>query len=170
VNNLYLFIKKIYKIFHKINELELTINKQAIYLFLFFFKKHTLTQCSTCIDILITDIPSKFYRFTCIYYITSPVYNKRYKIKTQINEIFPLSSVISIYPSCTWCEREIWDLFGIFFIYHKQLRRILTDYGFISHPLRKDFPLSGFYEINFKDTAKQITKSSVRLNQAMKYY
>ncbi|NJI21406.1 NADH-quinone oxidoreductase subunit C, partial [Aeromonas veronii] len=90
------------------------------------------------------DYINKEKRFEIIYNLLSIRFNSRLKVKITINELQPIDSIISIYKAANWCEREVWDMFGIFFSNHPDLRRILTDYGFEGHPLRKDFPLSGF--------------------------
>lgn len=123
-----------------------------------------------CIDLVVIDTPSKYFRFTVIYLFLSTIYNYRIKLFLQTNEIFPLESLMNLYPNTNWMEREVWDLFGIFFIYNKDLRRILTDYGFLGAPLRKDFPLTGFSEISFDDVSKHVYYNKVELTQVYRNF
>ncbi len=139
---------------------------------LFFLKNHTATQCNQCIDIVGVDTLSnttKFfntkYRFVVNYLLRSTLFETHWVIQTQLKISQYLPSITSIYGSARWLEREVWDLFGIYFQNHSDLRRILTDYGFKSHPLRKDFPLTGFEEIYYNDSSKQILYVPVILMQ-----
>jgi NADH:ubiquinone oxidoreductase subunit C len=118
-----------------------------------------------CIDIIAIDTVTKTFRFFIYYIFLSIIYNFRIYILIQTNEVFPIESLINIFPNCNWMEREIWDLYGIFFLYHTDLRRILTDYGFFGVPFRKDFPLSGFFELNYDDKYKTIQYTQIELGQ-----
>ena len=111
-----------------------------------FLRDNHNCQFSQLIDITALDIPTKVYRFEVVYILLSLHFNSRIRIRTYTNELTALDSATIIYNSANWAEREIWDMFGIFFNDHPDLRRILTDYGFEGHPFRKDFPLSGFVE------------------------
>lgn len=133
-------------------------------------KYNQLYLLNLCIDVLALDIPGKYFRFSLIYNFLSILYNFRLRIILQTNEIFPVESLTNLFPNATWIEREIWDLLGIFFIYNKDLRRILTDYGFLGAPLRRDFPLSGFTEIAFDDVSKHVYYSRVELTQAYRTF
>jgi NADH:ubiquinone oxidoreductase subunit C len=97
-------------------------------------------------------------------------YNARIRIKTCIDEITPITSVTELYSSAGWWEREVWDMFGIFFSNHPDLRRILTDYGFQGHPLRKDFPLTGFVEVRYDDSEKRVINEPVEITQEFRYF
>lgn len=130
-----------------------------------FLKLHSSCLVDTAIDCVAIDSLNSKYRFTITYMLHSSLGNIAYNIITKTNDIFPLISLQSIYPAFNWAEREIWDLSGIIFIKHPDLRRILTDYGFIGHPLRKDFPLSGFREIHYEDSTKHIEYTDVELPQ-----
>ena len=129
------------------NELCINISINKLIPILFFLKNHTNSQFKILSEICAVDYINKKKRFEIIYNLLSIRFNSRLKIKVSLNELQPINSIIEIYKSANWSEREIWDMFGIFFSNHPDLRRILTDYGFEGHPLRKDFPLSGFLEI-----------------------
>ena len=117
------------------------------------------------IDICAVDYPNKEDRFEIVYHLLSLGLNQRIRIKVLVKdgEIFP--SIVSCYSAANWFEREIWDLFGIVFSGHPDLRRILTDYGFEGYPLRKDFPLTGFVEVSYDDKEKRVINQSVDLTQ-----
>jgi NADH:ubiquinone oxidoreductase subunit C len=140
------------------------VNKN-IYPILFCLNKHTLWQFKNLVDIICYDVPKKFYRFSLIYNLISFHYNLRIRVMTKINELSNLFSVIGIYKSANWSEREIFDFFGIFFLGNKDLRRILTDYGFKGYPLRKDFPTTGFIDVYYDDSQKRICYRNLELNQ-----
>jgi NADH:ubiquinone oxidoreductase subunit C len=97
-------------------------------------------------------------------------HNSRIRIKTLVDELTPIDSLVNVYSSSNWFERETWDMFGIFFIEHPDLRRILTDYGFEGHPLRKDFPLSGFVEVRYDDTEKRVITEPLEITQEFRYF
>lgn len=122
-------------------------------------------QFISCMDIIAYDQPGKVYRFTIIYYLLSLTYNSRLQLITQTNELKGLDSVIMLYSSANWSEREVYDMFGIMFLYHPDLRRILTDYGFSGFPLRKDFPLTGYQELVYSDYSKTTEYRNVELTQ-----
>jgi NADH:ubiquinone oxidoreductase subunit C len=136
----------------------------------YFIKINSLILVNTSIDIIVYDNPGKIYRFTIIYSFLSTFYNVRFYLVSQLNELMPVYSLSSLFPSLIWSERESWDIFGIFFINNIDLRRLLTDYGFKGHPLRKDFPLTGFYEIVYNDTLHRIIHSRVELTQEFRVF
>lgn len=152
------------------DELILKISFKKIERLLFFLKNHSHCQYKMLIDICSIDYFEKKYRFEIIYSLISIFYNKRISITTSIDEIIPINSIVSLFKSANWAERENWDLFGIFFCKHPDLRRILTDYGFRGHPLRKDFPLTGFFEINYDYTEKRVIYNKVSLMQQNKIF
>ena len=94
----------------------------------------------------------------------------RIRVKTRIDEFTPISSVTSVYSCAAWWEREVWDMFGVFFSLHPDLRRILTDYGFQGHPLRKDFPLIGFVEVRYDDSEKRVISEPVEMSQQLRFF
>jgi NADH-quinone oxidoreductase subunit C len=117
------------------------------------------------IDITAVDYPAREKRFDVVYHLLSPRHNKRIRIKAAVAEDETVPSAIPAFPASDWFEREIWDMFGIPFSGHPDLRRILTDYGFEGHPLRKDFPMTGFVEVRYDDALKRVVNEPVRLTQ-----
>lgn len=133
-------------------------------------KKHTSYQYKVLSCISGIDLLNKNYRFCVCYDLLSLIYNSRIRVKTFINEINTITSSSSVYVNANWWEREIWDLFGIYFDKHKDLRRILTDYGFEGHPLRKDFPLFGYVELRYSENKKQIICEHAQLTQEFRLF
>mgnify|MGYP001949589023 CR=1 FL=1 len=146
-------------------ELIFKTNSNKILNFLTFLKNHTNSQYKVLSDICAVDFPQKENRFEVVYNLLSIAYNSRITIIVPTNESTPISSCVSIYSAAGWFEREVWDMFGIFFINHNDFRKILTDYGFRGHPLRKDFPLTGFTEVRYYDIEKRIILEEVSLAQ-----
>lgn len=146
-------------------EISFFISNICILNILLFLKLHTICQYKILNCISCVDYPQKRYRFEIIYELLSIRFNNRIKIKTQLNQLQFLPSCENIYSSSNWHECEIFDMFGIFFINHNDLQRILTDYGFEGFPLRKDFPLSGFVEIKYNERQKKITSDYIELLQ-----
>ena len=142
----------------------------ALLPFLTFLKNHTNTQFKMLIDITAVDYPSRSSRFEVVYQLLSIHYNARIRVKTNVDELTPMESVSSLFPSANWFERETWDMFGICFLNHPDLRRILTDYGFEGHPLRKDFPVSGYVEFRYDDSKKRVISEPVELAQEFRYF
>lgn len=129
-------------------------------------KLHSLTRINNAIDITVIDNINFELRFSVSYHLQSITTNTRCTVTTRTSESRPLLSIQSLYPAFNWTERETWDMYGIFFAKHPDLRRILTDYGFIGFPLRKDFPLSGFREVQFEDSIKHVEYSNTELTQS----
>ena len=127
-----------------------------------FIKLHTNTQFKSLIDITAVDFPDREKRFEVVYMLLSVRFNARIKIKVCVDELTSLPSVVDLYPSAGWAERETWDMFGIFFKGNPDLRRILTDYGFEGYPLRKDFPLSGYVEVRYDSAKKRVVCEPLR--------
>lgn len=121
-------------------------------------------------DVTAVDYPSRPQRFEVVYHLLSVKHNARLCVKTCVDEVHPVPSSVSVYPSAGWSEREVWDLFGVHFAGHPDLRRILTDYGFQGHPLRKDFPLSGYMEVRYDETQKRVLYEPVELSQEFRYF
>ncbi|MBA4249434.1 MAG: NADH-quinone oxidoreductase subunit C [Candidatus Puniceispirillum sp.] len=117
------------------------------------------------VDITAVDYPFKTQRFEVVYHLLSLTHNLRLRIKVSLPENSSITSIEKIFPSANWFEREIWDMFGIVFENHSDLRRILTDYDFSGFPLRKDFPLSGYTQTTFNNDSNSIIKESVKLQQ-----
>ena len=121
-----------------------------------------LTQLS---DITAADYPERPERFDVVYQLLSVTYNQRVRVIIAVNESDLVPSVVDIFASANWADREVWDMFGLFFAGHPDLRRLLTDYGFEGHPLRKDFPLTGYVEVRYDDTERRVIYEPVKLTQ-----
>lgn len=119
-------------------------------------KKHTNTQYTCLSSVSGVDYPERSRRFEVSYDLLSIKFNSRIRVKTFVDELTPLESCVSVFPGATWWEREVWDMFGVFFDKNSEIKRILTDYGFEGHPLRKDFPLSGYVESRYDDSTKRV--------------
>jgi NADH dehydrogenase (ubiquinone) Fe-S protein 3 len=127
-----------------------------------YLHSHTQGQYKILSCISGVDYPQRNNRFEVVYDILSIKYNNRFRLKTSIHSTSSLDSIMGIYLAANWWEREIWDLFGILFKNHKDLRRILTDYGFQGHPLRKDFPLTGYVEVRYDDSLKRVVSEPLQ--------
>jgi NADH dehydrogenase (ubiquinone) Fe-S protein 3 len=152
------------------NEITLEIPSQYIFPFFLFLKDHTCSQFKVLIDITAVDYPSRKQRFEIVYHLLSIQHNSRIRVKTFVDEFTPVDSLVKIYSAANWFERETWDMFGIFFSEHPDLRRILTDYGFEGHPLRKDFPLTGFVEVRYDDSEKRVIQERLEMSQEFRYF
>lgn len=152
------------------DELTITIMEKNLILTLNGLKKHANTQFKILSCISGVDYLNTKYRFNVVYDLLSLTYNARLRIKVCSNEFTNVSSVVSIYLNANWWEREIWDMYGIFFYNHPDLRRILTDYGFEGFPLRKDYPLSGYTEVRYDYKKKRVVVEPVELAQELRYY
>jgi len=146
-------------------ELILYTNNSSLVLLFTFLKKHSFCKFKSLTDLSVVDFPGKANRFQLNYFLLSFAYNMRIRIIVETTEMTPVVSITPLFSAANWYEREVWDMFGIFFENHPDLRRILTDYGFKGHPLRKDFPLSGYIEIFYDDTKKAIVYVPVSLAQ-----
>lgn len=122
------------------------------------------------IDACGVDYPARVKRFDVVYHLMSPEQNRRIRVKLATAEEEPVPSVTSVYPGADWAEREAWDMYGILFTGHPDLRRILTDYGFEGHPLRKDFPTTGFVEVRYDDSLKRVVYEPVELRQEFRSF
>jgi NADH-quinone oxidoreductase subunit C len=122
------------------------------------------------VDITAVDWPSREKRFDVVYHFLSPTQNARVRVKAETDEATPVPSIIEVFPGANWCERETYDLYGVLFSGHPDMRRILTDYGFQGHPLRKDFPLTGFVEVRWDDEQKRVVYDKVRLAQEFRNF
>ncbi len=121
-------------------------------------------------DIAGVDYPSRSERFDVVYHLLSPYKNHRIRVKVSTDEVTPVPSITGVFTGADWFEREAWDLYGILFTGHHDMRRILTDYGFDGHPLRKDFPLTGFVEVRYDEEQKRVVYEPVRLNQEFRNF
>lgn len=158
-----------YSVFHK-HETIIYVYPEYIFPFLTFLRDHMNTQYKTMMDVTAVDYPNRNLRFEVVYNLLSVEYNSRIRIKTCVDEITPVKSCTPLFSSAGWWEREVWDMFGIFFTGHPDLRRILTDYGFQGHPLRKDYPLTGYTEVRYDDSEKRVITESLELTQEFRYF
>ena len=122
------------------------------------------------IDLTAIDWPGRERRFDVVCHLLSPRHNRRIRIKIETDESTPVPSLVEVYPGANWFEREAYDLYGILFTGHPDMRRLLTDYGFEGHPLRKDFPLTGFVEVRYDDEQKRVVYDKVRLAQEFRSF
>ena len=121
-------------------------------------------------DVTAVDYPGRENRFDVVYHFLSPVLNERIRLRGQASETTQVPSIIDVFPGADWFERECYDLYGVIFTGHPDMRRLLTDYGFDGHPLRKDFPLTGFVEVRYDDQEKRVVYEPVRLNQEFRKF
>jgi len=131
---------------------------------------NTAAEFTQVSDITAVDFPTRDQRFEVVYNLLSVRHNSRIRVKTYADEASPVPSITSLYDGANWYEREVYDLFGVFFIGHPDLRRIMTDYGFDGHPLRKDFPLTGYTEIRYDEEKKRIVVEPLELTQAFRNF
>lgn len=122
------------------------------------------------VDITAVDYPAHEKRFDVVYHLLSPKHNQRIRVKAAVAEDEPIASIIDVFPAANWFEREAYDMFGVIFSGHPDLRRILTDYGFDGHPLRKDFPMTGFVEVRYDDEQKRVVNEPVKLTQEFRQF
>ena len=154
----------------KHEELALTVHPDKVVPMLTYLRDHSNTQYKLVMDICGVDYPSREARFEVVYNLLSVQYNSRLRIKTNVDELTPVSSICSLFEAANWWEREVWDMYGVYFDGHPDLRRILTDYGFEGHPLRKDFPLTGYTEVRYDDTEKRVIYEKLELAQEFRYF
>jgi NADH-quinone oxidoreductase subunit C len=122
------------------------------------------------IDVTAVDYPGREKRFDVVYHLLSPTLNERIRLRAEASETTQVPSIIEVFPGADWFERECYDLYGVIFTGHPDMRRLLTDYGFDGHPLRKDFPLTGFVEVRYDDQEKRVVYEPVRLNQEFRKF
>ena len=151
------------KILH--NQLYIEINKEDLIDVILFLKTNNNTKFRQLIDITAVDYPEEAQRFKMIYLLLSHEFNQRNILSYFINENEVINSLTPIFPAANWMEREVFDMYGINFKDHPDLRRILTDYGFEGHPLRKDFPLTGHSEVRYSEDQKKVISEPVKLEQ-----
>jgi NADH/F420H2 dehydrogenase subunit C len=148
----------------------INIDKEYLLPLLTFLKLNSSFQMKELLDVCGTDYPEREDRFEILYALLSVRYAKRLFLKLRTSEANAVSSAVSIYNSAGWLEREVWDMYGVFFGQHPDLRRILTDYGFEGFPLRKDFPLSGYTEVRYDDSQKKIVVEPLEMQQEFRYF
>ena len=152
------------------SEILLSINKDYLINVLFILKNHSLFQYNQLIDLTAVDSPNDLVRFRVSYNLLSLTFQNRLRVDCKVSELDIISSSINIFSAANWLEREVWDMYGIFFSNHPDLRRILTDYGFEGFPLRKDFPLSGFLELRYDGEQKCVVYESLELSQDFRFF
>eukprot|EP00455_Lapot_gusevi_P031348 TRINITY_DN3393_c0_g2_i4.p2 TRINITY_DN3393_c0_g2~~TRINITY_DN3393_c0_g2_i4.p2 ORF type:complete len:288 (+),score=123.16 TRINITY_DN3393_c0_g2_i4:67-930(+) len=137
---------------------------------LLYLRNHSHTQFKQLVELTCVDWPSRRERFDVVYCLLSLQYATRVIVKIAVDEVTPVNSAVNVYPNACWYEREAYDMFGVYFKGNNDLRRILTDYGFEGHPLRKDFPLSGYTEVRYDDTEKRIVYEPIELTQEFRHF
>lgn len=152
------------------DELEILVAPEGLNPVLQFLFNHQLACFTICSAATAIDVPSRVFRFEVVYCILSMRFMSRARVKTYTDELTPLHSAFNLYKVCRPFEREIYDFFGIVFSHHPDLRRILTDYGFTGHPLRKDFPLVGYTEVRYDDELKKLVYEPVEFAQEMRSF
>ncbi|NWG45794.1 MAG: NADH-quinone oxidoreductase subunit C [Alphaproteobacteria bacterium] len=149
----------------RLGELTLKARREHIVPLMKALREDPTCRFTTLVDICGVDYPSRTERFEVVYHLLSMHQNQRIRVKLSTDEETPVPSITGIFPAADWFEREAFDLYGIYFSGHPDLRRLLTDYGFSGHPLRKDFPLTGFVELRYDESQKRVVYEPVRLQQ-----
>ncbi len=151
-------------------ELMARVRREGIVRVLAFLRDDATCRFSVLVDICGVDYPDREERFEVVYNLLSLRHNRRIRLKVATDDEKPVPSATRIYSAAGWFEREVWDLYGIYFADHPDLRRILTDYGFEGHPLRKDFPLTGYVELRYDEDQKRVVYEPVRLKQEFRSF
>jgi NADH-quinone oxidoreductase subunit C len=151
-------------------ELTITTTVRDLIRVMTFLRDDERCQFVSFIDVTAVDWPNRERRFDVVYHLLSPRQNTRIRVKVETDETTPVPSIISVFPGTDWFERETYDLYGVLFTGHPDMRRLLTDYGFEGHPLRKDFPLTGFVEVRYDDDEKRVVYEPVRLAQEFRNF
>lgn len=164
------FPKGIQNIVVKNDRVTVYLEKEHLELFLRSVKTHSALRFAQLLDIWGVDYPARDKRFEVNYMLLSIKLNTRLIVKVSLNEDESVNSVTEIFSSAGWLEREVWDMYGVYFANNKDLRRILTDYGFEGYPLRKDFPLSGFVEVRYDDGEKRVLHEPIEMPQEFRLF
>lgn len=135
-----------------------------------YVRDHSHLQYKVLMDVTAVDYPARCPRFDVVYHLLSVTWHTRLRVKVHVDELTPVPSSVALYPAAGWWEREVWDMFGIFFTDHPDLRRILTDYGFQGHPLRKDFPLTGYVEVRYDAAEKRVVTDVLETTQEFRHF
>ena len=146
-------------------ELNVEVSLSSIVSFVEFLKNDQTCRFSTLVDITAIDYPEREARFDLVYHFLSMYQNQHIRIRAAVREDEKAASIVEVYPAANWFEREVFDMYGILFTGHPDLRRLLTDYGFRGHPLRKDFPTTGYVEVRYDEAAKRVVYEPVKLTQ-----
>ena len=152
------------------DELTICVAPSNLHNFVSFLKTDANCQFSSLVDITAVDYPERSDRFDIVYHFLSMYQNKRIRLRVAMREDEMLSSICDIHPSANWFEREVFDMFGVLFTGHPDLRRLLTDYGFRGHPLRKDFPTTGYTEVRYDEAQKRVVYEPVSLVQEYRQF
>lgn len=152
------------------NEFFVVVSNVHLFFIIKFLKTHIGLSFSSLSCISGIDLLQSVLRFSVVYDFLSLIYNTRIRVKVFISEMDIVSSVVDLFINASWWEREVWDLYGIYFERHPDLRRILTDYGFEGYPMRKDFPLSGFVEVRYDDSKKRVVLEPIELAQEFRSF
>jgi NADH-quinone oxidoreductase subunit C len=152
------------------HELTVTALARDIVAVMRFLRDDARCRFWSIIDVTAVDWPGRERRFDVVYHLLSPKQNLRVRVKVETDEAIPVPSIIEVFPGADWFERETYDLYGVLFTGHPDMRRLLTDYGFEGHPLRKDFPLTGFVEVRYDDELKRVVYEPVRLTQEFRNF
>lgn len=160
----------LYSVFKSDNEISVFVSQSFLVFVFIFLKMHINYQYSMLACISGVDLLNKAYRYCVVYELLSVTFNARLRIKVLVSPSMSIYSVMPIFKNANWWEREIWDLFGIYFSHHIGLRRILTDYGFEGNPLKKDFPLSGFTELRYNESKKKVVIEPISLAQEYRVF
>ncbi|MGB0671107.1 MAG: NADH-quinone oxidoreductase subunit C [Rhodospirillales bacterium] len=153
-----------------LDELMVTIRRDQVVKVMTFLRDEPNCQFKQMMDVTAVDHPDEDDRFEVVYNLLSMSHNNRIRVKLRTDEDTPVDSVVPVFSSANWWERETYDLFGIFFANHPDLRRIMTDYGFEGHPLRKDFPLTGYTEVRYDEEQKRVVYEPVKLTQEFRNF
>lgn len=152
------------------SELIIEVDSTAVVDLMIFLRDDSACLFKLLMDVTAVDYPSRPARFDVVYNLLSMRHNRRIRVKVPVDEATLVPSVVSVFPTANWFERETWDMYGILFSGHPDLRRILTDYGFDGHPLRKDFPLTGYVEVRYDEEQKRVIYEPVTLPQEFRRF
>jgi NADH-quinone oxidoreductase subunit C len=151
-------------------ELNITVRVEGIVRTLKYLRTDSNCLFEMLVDVCGVDFPDREERFEVVYNLLSLRHNQRVRVKVAVDEDTAVPSVVGVFPSASWFERECWDMFGVFFSGHPDMRRLLTDYGFDGHPFRKDFPLTGYVEVRYDDEERRVVYEPVKLTQAFRSF
>jgi NADH-quinone oxidoreductase subunit C len=151
-------------------ELNISVRPEGIVRTLKYLRTDSNCLFEMLVDVCGVDYPDREERFEVVYNLLSLRHNQRVRVKIAVAEDIAVPSVVGVFPSASWFERECWDMFGIFFSGHPDMRRLLTDYGFDGHPFRKDFPLTGYVEVRYDDEERRVVYEPVKLTQAFRSF
>ncbi|MBT5187546.1 MAG: NADH-quinone oxidoreductase subunit C [Kordiimonadaceae bacterium] len=152
------------------NELTVTVRCEQIVNIIGFLRDDPSCKFVQLMDVCGVDYPDREERFEVVYHLLSMHHNQRVRVKVSTDEETTVPSVVGVFPSANWYEREAWDMYGIMFAGHPDLRRLLSDYGFQGHPLRKDFPLTGYVEVRYSEEEKRVIYEPVKLAQEFRSF